>query len=267
MLDSVSAASTSLRERLRTRPVLAIIAGSGIMRAFADVEIVAEHDMASIPGLPLPGVAGHGRSVLECRIGSTDVLVATGRLHLYEGHPTGEITTFIDVIADLGIRSLILTNATGGLAPGLSVGDVMLPSDVMNLTFKTIRRSNPLRPAPDSQWLHATMERCQASHVHVTSGTYAQVTGPSYETRAEIRMLRSLGADTVGMSTAIELLYASTRGIRTLICSMVTNTLTDTAVVAVHHDDVLHAADNAVLTMSRVVTEAVGAHADLFLPS
>jgi purine nucleoside phosphorylase len=76
-----------------------------------------------------------------------------------------------------------------------------------------------------------------------------------------------LGADTVGMSTAIELLHASTRGMRTVICSMVTNTLTDTAIVAVHHDDVLHAANDAVRTMSRVVTEAVGAHADLFLSS
>lgn len=267
MPDQVSAATARLRERLRTRPVLAIIAGSGIMRAFSDVKTVAEHDMASIPGLPLPRVAGHGRSILECRIGSTDVLVATGRLHLYEGHPMSEITALIDVVADLGIRSLILTNATGGLSPALRVGDVMLPSDVINLTFRTVNQSEPLRPAPDVRWLHATMERCHAARVQVRCGSYAQVTGPSYETRAEIRMLRSFGADIVGMSTAIELLHASTRGMRTLICSMVTNTLTDTAVVAVHHDDVLHAANDAVHAMSRVLTEAVGAHADLFLPT
>lgn len=267
MLDPVCAAPIVLRERLRTRPVLAIIAGSGILGAFADVEIVAEHDMASIPGLPLPGVAGHGRSILECRIGSTDVLVATGRLHLYEGYSPDEVTALIDIVADLGVRSLILTNATGGLTSGLSVGSIMLPSDVINLTYKTVARAERLLPAPDSRWLHATIERCNTVCVSVTSGTYAQVTGPSYETRAEIRMLRMLGANTVGMSTAIELLHASARGMRTLICSMVTNTLTDTAIVAVHHDDVLHAANDAIRTMSRVVTEAVGAHADLFLPA
>lgn len=171
----------------------------------------------------------------------------------------------VDMVADLGIRSLILTNATGGLSPSLAVGDVMLPSEVINLTFQAAPQHTPVRPAPDHQWLHATIQRCDNARIKVTSGTYCQVAGPSYETRAEIRMLRSLGADTVGMSTTVELLHASARGLRTLVCSMVTNTLTDTAVVAVHHDDVLKAADGAVTTISRVVTEAVAAHTDLFL--
>lgn len=262
---SSTIAAEHLRGQLRRRPILAIVAGSGIMRALSGLAVHAEHPMEAIPGLPLPSVAGHGRDLIECSIAGVDVLIATGRLHLYEGCTLPQSVALVDMFADVGIDAVILTNATGGLAPDLSVGDVLLPADMIDLTHRRSDHAVPLRPAPDVTWLHTTLSRCAKNALPVRSGTYVQVLGPSYETRAEIRMLRTLGADAVGMSTAVELKRAVARGMRTLVCSMITNTLTDTAVVSVSHEDVLDAADRTTDRMSQVITQAVAAYMDLSL--
>ncbi|MBU3741347.1 MAG: purine-nucleoside phosphorylase [Candidatus Kapabacteria bacterium] len=267
MTMSNTMAAEHLQGRLKRRPGIAIVAGSGIMRALAGVTVLAEHPMDGIPGLPLPSVEGHGRSLVECSIAGVDVLIATGRLHLYEGSTLAQVTALVDLFADIGTDSLILTNATGGLATTLGVGDVLLPAEIIDMTFRRSDHASPLRPSPDVPWLLATLERCAGTALPVRSGTYVQVVGPSYETRAEIRMLRALGADAVGMSTAVELKRAVARGMRTLVCSMITNTLTDTSVVSVSHAEVLDAASRATDRMSQVITQAVAARTDLSLRS
>jgi len=254
-----------LQSRLHTRPAVAVIAGSGIMQAFRDVTVTAVHAMADLPGVVVPAVEGHGTALIECRLANTDVLLITGRLHLYEGYHTHDVVRMVDVCHQLGINHLVLTNATGGVHPLCSPGDVMIPDDVLDLTFSPTGFDRPTRPAPDPDWVRATISDCNNLGLRVLQGTYAQVLGPSYETRAEIGMLRRLGVDAVGMSTSVEATYAASLGMRTFVCSMITNTVTDTAVKHVTHEEVLSTAANAVDTVARVCTVAVGACATLFL--
>lgn len=267
MVYLVPDAASVLQSRLQTQPTVALIAGSGIMQAFRHVHIVATHPMADLPGIIPPSVEGHGSTLVECRIADVDVLLVTGRLHLYEGYRGEDVLRLVDVCHALGIRSLIITNATGGVNPRTNAGDVMIPNDAIDFTFQPLAMGRPKLPAPCHQWVQATLTRCWQEGIPVQTGTYVQVLGPSYETRAEIGLLRRMGADAVGMSTAIEAAYAASLGMQTLICSMITNTLTDTAIRHVTHSEVLTAATSALDTVARVCTLAVSTHAALSLPA
>jgi purine-nucleoside phosphorylase len=255
----LDAATAMLSDRLSTRPTIALIAGSGIIRALDRLSITARHPMTSIPGMPVPTVAGHGATIDEASLDGHHLLVFTGRTHLYEGRGADAATAQIDLIAGLGIRRVIVTNAVGGLHPSGSVGDIALPDDVIDLTFSPWHHAAPMRTSIDHTWWARTRAIALAQGIATTTGTLVQVSGPSYETRAEIRMLRRMGADLVGMSTAIEVKRACALSMRALVCSMVTNVLTDTERRTVTHDDVLGAAERSVHAMSSVIAAAVRA--------
>lgn len=235
-----------LRQYLPVVPGMAVVAGSGVMDAVRTLPVTAVvpyHDI----GLPPTTVAGHGAELLLVEPDDGHpLLVFGGRYHRYEGHGMDTVLAPVRLAHALGIRSLLLTNAAGGLAPGLRRGCLMLATDVMMLPWR--RRwpqgsSGLRRPiCLDSTWTTRIERRMLSDGLGVSLGTYIQVPGPSYETRAEILMLRRMGGHAVGMSTACEAAEASVLGMRVVACSMITNETSDTVVRPVGHDEVLHTA-------------------------
>ncbi|HET9953141.1 MAG TPA: purine-nucleoside phosphorylase [Polyangiaceae bacterium] len=228
----ILAARDHLRPFLAEGPVVGIVLGSGL-GAFADhLDAPTSLLMSEIPGFPVPAVAGHSGKVVLGRLGSVGVACLAGRAHAYEGHPMERVVFGVRVLAALGCGAVLLTNAAGGIRSDLSPGDLMLISDHLNLTGR-----NPLvGPAPssgprfpdmsaayDPRWAELAREAATQLNLDLKEGVYAGVLGPNYETPAEIRMLRGMGADAVGMSTVLEVIALRQLGIRVSALSTITN--------------------------------------------
>lgn len=225
-------------------PRVAVVLGSGL-GAFADaLEQPVEIPYADIPGWPVPTAVGHAGRMLLGRIGGTPLAVLSGRVHLYEGHTAPRVAYGMRVLHALGVHSVVLTNAAGGIATGLTPGSLVLLSDHINL-----QGDNPL-PWPECGF--PDMTEVYSPHVRdlaraagrelgldLPEGVYAAVRGPSYETPAEIRYLRAIGADLVGMSTVPEAIMASYLGLRVLGISCVTNLAAGLSGEKLSHQDVL----------------------------
>jgi purine-nucleoside phosphorylase len=169
--------------------------------------------MAELPGFVPPTVEGHGGTIRSVRVGERRVLVLLGRTHLYEGHGVGPVAHGVRTVAAAGCRTVVLTNAAGGIRQGMSVGEPVLIADHLNLTA-----TSPLVGAGfvDLTDLYSPALRARARQIDptLTEGVYAGLPGPHFETPAEIRMLRGLGADLVGMSTVLEAIAARAAGPR-----------------------------------------------------
>ncbi len=234
MYAHVQEAARFLRERAAEQPSVAVVFGSGLGALGGEVEGSRVIPYASIPHFPTSTVQGHASQLLFGRLQGKSVAIMQGRFHYYEGYSLREVTFPVRVLQALGIATLILTNAAGGLNPQFQVGDLMLIRDVINLMG-----DNPLRGPnderlgprfPNARDLFSAemmrLARTAARHagIRLQAGVYAGMSGPSYETGAEIRMLRTLGADAVGMSTVPEVLVARHAGIPNLLgISCITN--------------------------------------------
>jgi len=260
-------AADVLRERIAAvvgdRPLsMAMIAGSGVMEAFADTTAIIDVPYRDLPGIPLPTVAGHVHSFRVLEIDGRLLGLFCGRFHFYEGHNVATVMAPIALTKLLGIEHLLISNAAGGLHPLSSVGDVMIVADLVlacNRSIPSPRTPLPLRGRPviDHNWTQAIVAECNFTFTPIRQGTYVQVLGPSYETRAEIRMMRRMGADAIGMSTGVEAHYAHALGISVCAFSMITNTLSDTSHTIVTHAEVLDAAITARWKARRVIEAAI----------
>jgi purine-nucleoside phosphorylase len=252
-LSDVLAAAAAIRERLEARrPRIAVVLGSGLGDLTRQLEEPVSIPYPEIPGFPDTTVVGHGGVLVVGRFAGKDVLAQSGRFHLYEGHDAATAALPVRAFGALGVDTLLLTNAAGGIRRTFSSGTVMLIADHINLTFR-----NPLigpalpgeerfpdmsRPYDDA--LRDLARRVAAERrIALQEGVYVQVLGPSYETPAEIRMLDRLGADAVGMSTAVEVIAARARGIRCLGFSVVTNPAAGISAKRLDHAEVIEAAN------------------------
>ncbi|TGE34266.1 purine-nucleoside phosphorylase [Desulfosporosinus sp. Sb-LF] len=226
-------ARSYLMERVTTMPELGVILGSGL-GAFADLieeEIVIPYK--EIPHFPISTVEGHAGQMVFGTVDGRKVVVMQGRFHFYEGYAMQEVTFPIRVMQVLGVKGLIVTNAAGGINAAFHPGDLILIKDHINLMG-----DNPLRGAnlsslgprfPDLsdgynlEWRQKALEIARELGIKPQEGVYAAMSGPNYETPAEIRYLRTIGADMVGMSTVPEVLVANHAGMRVLGISCVTN--------------------------------------------
>ena len=244
--DAGSAAS-ALRERTGRDHDVAVVLGSGWAAAAdhlgpAEVEVA----MTELPGFPQPTVAGHRGTVRSVRVGDRHALVLLGRSHLYEGHGPGVVVHGVRSAIAAGCTTVVLTNAAGGVDPTLEVGTPVLISDHLNLTAQ-----NPLAGAEphfvDLSDVYSTRLRSLAREVEpsLREGVYAMFLGPSYETKAEVRMARTLGADLVGMSTALEAIAARQLGAEVLGLSLVTNPAAGVVEQPIDHREVLQAGRDA----------------------
>lgn len=248
--EVAQAAADVLAERTGVeRHDVAIVMGSGWLPA-ADAMGTPEHELATtdLPGFAPPGVAGHAGKVRSLAVDGTRVLVLLGRTHLYEGRGVEPVVHGVRTAAAAGCRTVVLTNAAGGLRPSYAVGQPVLIADHLNLTGRS-----PIVGATfvDLTDLYSTRLRglVRETDPDLAEGVYAALPGPHYETPAEIRMLGTLGADLVGMSTALEAIAARAAGMEVLGISLVTNLAAGITGEPLDHAEVLAAGQAAATRM------------------
>ena len=251
--QQIGVAVESIRARLgNRRPSVAIVLGSGLGFFSERIQKTVKIPYREIPGFPEPTVLGHGGELVAGELAGKDVIAQSGRFHLYEGHPANTTALPVRVFAELGIRTLLLTNAAGGIRRTFARGSVMLIADHINLTFRNPLigklltgedRFPDMSDPYDPNLRLIAREVARDRRLLLNEGVYAQLLGPSFETPAEIRMLERLGADAVGMSTVLEVIAARARGMRCLGFSVVTNPAAGISPTKLNHEEVMETAN------------------------
>lgn len=255
---SSQAAATAIADRTGVdEHDVAVVLGSGWAPAVAELgDPVGVVDMADLPGFTPPTAAGHGGQVLSVRIGNHRVLVLVGRIHAYEGHDLAHVVHPVRTAVATGVRTVVLTNAAGGLRPEYTVGQPVLISDHLNLTARSPLVGPQFVDLVDaySPRLRAVAREFDPS---LAEGVYAGLPGPHYETPAEIRMLRTLGADLVGMSTVHETTAARAAGAEVLAVSLVTNLAAGMTGEPLSHAEVLQAGRESATRMGALLASVI----------
>ena len=267
MNDAIAASANTLRLRLGARvPKVAVLLGSGWGPFAQQLQDAVEVPYADLPAFPLLGlgVGGHVGLLKAGRIGATDVVVLAGRQHAYETVEPNGMNGAIRTLAAIGVQVLVQTNAAGSMEPDLPPGQLMLISDHLNV----VQRSPLVGETGDHRFVDMSHAYCprlraqaqaaaQAGGTSLREGVYAWVLGPQFETPAEIRMLRTLGAQAVGMSTVPETIVARHAGLRVLALSLITNMAAGMSAETLSHAHTLAtasaASERAVRTLAAVV--------------
>jgi purine-nucleoside phosphorylase len=273
LYEDIMQAVAAIRLRDARKPSLAIILGSGLGDLANAVENVVSIPYADIPHFATSTVKGHAGRLLIGELQGVPLVVMQGRFHMYEGYNAQTVTFPVRVMCTLGAQILVVSNAAGGINPTYHPGDFMLIKDHINLPG--IAGANPLIGPNDERLgerftpgvgcydteLRALAQRIAATVPAVTlhEGIYTMVTGPNFETPAELRFLRTIGSDAVGMSTVPEVLVARHMGMRVLGVSLITNSATGEEGLEVSHSEVLATADAARATFASLVQGIVGA--------
>ena len=244
------------------KPRAALVLGSGMGALATEVQSPRHIAYEDIPGFPPVTVDGHAGELVAGTLAGVPVVVQSGRFHLYEGHPPATVGLPVRVFATLGVTTLILTNAAGGLRAGFSAGTVMMIADHINL----MARNPLLGPVEEGEERFPDMsepydaplrglarDAARDAGVRLEEGVYVGLLGPSYETPAEVRMLQRLGADAVGMSTVPEVIVARARGLRCLAFSIITNPASGLAPEPLDHAAVLVATRRIAGDVGRVI--------------
>ncbi|MCU1355931.1 MAG: purine-nucleoside phosphorylase [Acidimicrobiales bacterium] len=244
---------------------VAVVLGSGWKPAADRMgEVVAELAMTDLGGFPEASVAGHGSTVRSICNGDTNLLVFLGRVHRYEGHHPNVVGHAVRTAVRAGCRTVVLTNAAGGLRPGMSVGQPILIADHVNLTGCTPLlgpnddRLGPRFPDMSDAYSARLRGLARAADPTLEEAVYAGFLGPTYETPAEVRMAAALGGELVGMSTVLETIAAVHAGAEVLGISLVTNLAAGLGEVALAHDDVLAVAAASAEHMGDLLAQIVG---------
>jgi purine-nucleoside phosphorylase len=260
-IAAIEAATAAVRARLGSAaPRVAIVLGSGLGDLAAAVAKPTRIPYADIPGFPAPGVAGHKGELVAGTLEGVPVLVQSGRFHLYEGHPIETSALPVRVFAQLGIRTLVVTNAAGGIRSAFRPGTLMLIADHVNFMFRNPligpalegeERFPDMSDPYDRELRQLARDVARERRIALDEGVYVGLLGPSYETPAEIRMLQRFGVDAVGMSTVPEVIVARARGIKCLGFSTITNLAAGISPTVLSHQEVLE--------VGRQVGDALGA--------
>ena len=248
MTPGVQKMARTVTKRLGGKPSLAIILGSGYSSIVASLNPQAELAYSDIPGFPIPSVPGHAGKLFLCQSGSFEFLVFSGRCHFYEGRTMAEVGLPVRLAHGLGVRDLVLTNAAGGINRTYRPGHLVVLKDHINLMGVNPLRGNGV--ADESPFVDMTRaydaalrsrfkQAAKQADIKVAEGIYLAVSGPSYETPAEIRAFARMGADLVGMSTVPEVCMARALEMRVAALSCVTNFAAGLTRERISHDEVL----------------------------
>jgi purine-nucleoside phosphorylase len=245
-------------------PTVAIVLGSGLGGLCSSIGDAVRIPFATIAGFPETSIPGHEGAVIVGTLGGRVVVALSGRFHMYEGHSAALAAFPVRVFNALGVHELFVSNAAGGISPKLAAGDLMAISDHLNLTG-----TNPLvgaqeegeirfpdmTDAYDPRLRRLLRDTAESLGISLREGVYAGLLGPSYETPSEVRMLRVLGADAVGMSTVPEVITARALGMRVVGVSCITNAAAGLTGSALSHAEVLDTTARTSETFERLVTE------------
>jgi len=263
----VETAANWIRERVRQEPRVGLILGTGLGKLADTIELPTAIPFSDVPHFPVSTAIGHKGQLVCGQLHGVNVIAMQGRFHLYEGYSAQAVTLPVRVMKSLGIQVLILSNASGGLNPAYESGDVMVIDDHINLMWQ-----NPLIGINDDDLGSRFPDMCCPYDQHLIElatrtarangfichrGVYAALSGPTYETRAEYRMLRRLGADVVGMSTTPEVIVATHAGLRSLGLSVVTNLCRPDTLESTDGHQVQAAAELAESKMQHIVEAVV----------
>ncbi|MEA4915252.1 MAG: purine-nucleoside phosphorylase [Christensenella sp.] len=272
IMKRIDSAEGYIRSKVDIKPVLGMILGSGL-GGFADLlEDAIRIPFRDIPGFPVPSVEGHAGELVIGKYGKTPVAILSGRVHFYEGQPQSEITIPVRVLRRLGADTLILTNAAGGINLDFSAGALMLIRDHINysgqnpLIGENLGEFGPRFPDMTDIYTKELREelkqRAQLAGILLSEGVYAMYSGPSYETPAEIRMFRTLGADAVGMSTVPEAIVARHCGMRVIGISCITNMAAGVTGGIIYHAEVVETANRVKREFKELLQIAIDLCAD-----
>jgi purine-nucleoside phosphorylase len=264
--EKVARAAAMVRDKIGGAIDTALILGSGLGGLADRIEDPISIPFRAIPGFPPSNVPGHAGRFVAGMLGARRVIVAAGRYHLYEGHSPDTVALPTRVLHACGVRTLFVSNAAGGINRTMRAGDLMIIEDHLNLMWRT-----PLAGAPrqdetrfpdmsapyDPVLIRVLRDAALECGIPVASGVYAALTGPAYETPAEVRMLERLGADAVGMSTVPEVLAARALGMRVAGVSCITNVAAGLSTSPLSHAEVLETTARVSATFERLVTELV----------
>ena len=261
--EKLEKAKEYICKRAGINPTVGIVLGSGLGNFAERAEIVSEIPYEDIPCFPRSTVEGHKGRFVFGKIGKTPVVIMQGRVHYYEGYPMEDVIMPARIMGLLGIKTLLLTNAAGGVNKGFSAGDLMLikdhiscfvPNPLIGKNLSELGTRFPDMSEVYDRELSGRIKACAESlGTELKEGVYCQLTGPSYETPAEIKMLSVLGADAVGMSTAVEAIAARHMGVRVCGISLITNMAAGISEVPLSHEEVKEAADKAEVKFGALV--------------
>lgn len=265
-LQEIDQFAQTVQKFAHSEPKVAMILGSGLGELADAVSRPISVPYTTLPGWPLSTVEGHQGRMVFGELEGQPVVMFQGRVHYYEGYSMGQVTLSVRVMQRLGVKTLIVTNAAGAINPKFEPGDLMLITDQMS-PF-TMAGGNPLRgsnldeigtrfpdmsQAYDRQLMELARQAAQEANIHMQEGVYVYLGGPSYETPAELRFLRTIGADAVGMSTVPEVIIARHGNLRVLGFSGVTNKANLDGNTITTHEEVLQAAHAIVPKLTSVI--------------
>jgi purine-nucleoside phosphorylase len=252
-----------IRQQADIKPSVGVVLGSGMSNVLSTVKIIAEIPYARIPNFPLSSVEGHKGTLCIGEINNKHVCILRGRVHYYEGFEPQQVVFPVRVLRVLGIDFLILTNAAGGLNERFAPGDLMLIIDHVNLSGinplrgKNIQELGPRFPDLTQVYDRELIKLARKVDATLLSGVYAMMPGPTYETPAEVKMLRILGIDAIGMSTVPEVIAAVHCGMRVLAISFIANKASGLGAGRLSHQEVIKSAQKIEGRLSRLIEQII----------
>ena len=266
MLERIQETAAFLRSKMHTQPETAIILGTGLGSLANEITDKYEIGYETIPNFPVSTVEGHSGRLIFGKLGNKDIMAMQGRFHFYEGYAMTEVTFPIRVMRELGIQTLFVSNAAGGMNPDFEIGDLMIITDHINFFPEHPLRGRNIPYGPrfpdmseayNKELIRKADEIAREKGIKVQHGIYIGTQGPTYETPAEYKMFRILGADAVGMSTVPEVIVANHCGIRVFGMSVITDLGVEGKIVEVTHEEVQKAADQAQPLMTTIMRELI----------
>lgn len=268
MYEKIQKTAEFIKSKTSLSPRIAIVLGTGLGNLAEKIEVECELEYKDIPNFPVSTVVGHQGKLFIGRLKGKEVLALQGRFHYYEGYSMQEVTFPFRVLKLLNIEKLILSNASGGMNPNFEIGDLMIIHDHINLMgANPLIGPNDARMGPrfvdmSEPYTHELIEQAQAiaqrRNIKVHTGVYTAVTGPTFETPAEYKYMRILGADAVGMSTIPEVIVANQMNIDVLAVSVITDLGVEGKIVEISHEEVIEAANQAEPRLTLLVSDLIG---------
>ncbi|MDR2823836.1 MAG: purine-nucleoside phosphorylase [Prevotellaceae bacterium] len=267
MLKQIQETAEFLRHRMPAEAKVGIILGTGLGDLVTQIDIEKEIPYQTIPNFPVSTVEGHSGKLIFGKLGNVDIVAMQGRFHYYEGYDMQEVTFPVRVMKELGINALIVSNASGGMNPAFEIGNLMIITDHINhfpehpLRGRNYRELGPRFPdmseAYSRNLIAKAKEIAARNGIKVVEGIYLGTSGPTFETPAEYKMFRLLGADAVGMSTVPEVIVANHAGMQVFGISIITDLGVEGKIVEVTHDEVQKIGNAAQPLMTKIIKELI----------